>query len=563
MPKKIKSKKKKKSINFWQWLNDNILLILSGFLIAFIPLYPKIPLFDALPGYIVRVRLEDVLVAITALIWLIKTIKNKTEWRTAISTTMLFYFAVAALSVISGLLFIKTIPLEPIHFGKSFLHFVRYVEYFSLFLISFSAIKSKKDFNILAAVFIGTIIAISAYGVGQKYYYWPVYSTMNREFSKGMRLVLTEHARVQSTFGGHYDMSAFLVIALIFAYTMTDHQKTKIKRLVFRLTHLFGLWLLVVGASRTSFFAYVVGVFMSIILTTIKRNKGRKDLFFIKKSFSFGFIVFLMMLIFGRDLEERIMQVINSNDDIKITYHYINNERMRITRNFFVFLGLKEPKRPDNAVDYNGVMVSSDERPKPVDVYNDDPISVAIASTSASGETIYTIVQKEPVWSECALTPGKSLSLCIRLDELWPNAIKGFLKNPLVGSSYATLNKKSFYHFTEAESTDNNFLRTLGETGALGFITFYGTIAIALIISWQFYVKGDKELQAVSIAFMTSSVGLLINALYIDVFAASKVAFTYWAYTGMIMGLFYLKKNKKIISKSLTLKKINNLVKIK
>jgi len=561
MPKKIKSKIKKKPVNFWKWLNDNILLVLSGFLIAFIPLYPKIPLFDALPGYIVRVRLEDIFVGITVLIWLIKTIKKKEKWRTAITTPMIFYFVIAALSIISGLLFIKTIPLEPIHFAKSFLHFIRYIEYFSLFFISFSAIKSKKDFNILASVFIGTIMAISIYGIGQKYYYWPVYSTMNREFSKGIRLVLDDHARVQSTFGGHYDMSAFLVITLVFTYTLANHQKTKIKRIILRISHLFGLWLLVVGASRSSFFAYIVAILVSIVLSSIKVKGQRKDVYLLKKTFSFIFLVFFMMLFFGKDLEERIMQVINKNEDIKITYHYVNNERIRITRDIFVFFGFKEPKRPDNAVNFNGVMVASDVRPKPVDVYNNDPIKVAVSTTSATGEIITEIIEKEPVWSECALT--HNLSLCIRLDELWPNAIKGFLKNPLVGSSYATLNKKSFYHFTEADSTDNNYLRTLGETGALGFITFYGTVIIALVISWQFYIKGDKELQVVSIAFMTSTIGLLINAVYIDVFAASKVAFTYWSYTGMIMGLFYLKKNKKIISKSSALNKINDLVKIK
>ena len=37
---------------------------------------------------------------------------------------------------------------------------------------------------------------------------------MNREFSKGMRLYLSEYARVQSTFAGHYDLGAYLVVVL-------------------------------------------------------------------------------------------------------------------------------------------------------------------------------------------------------------------------------------------------------------------------------------------------------------------------------------------------------------
>ncbi|GAJ25028.1 unnamed protein product, partial [marine sediment metagenome] len=46
--------------------------------------------------------------------------------------------------------------------------------------------------------------------------------------------------------------------------------------------------------------------------------------------------------------------------------------------------------------------------------------------------------------------------------------------------------------------------------------------------------------------------GLLINALYIDVFEASKVAFTYWALVGVLLasilsqqGAVIVKKRKK------------------
>src|SRR3989337_1530554 len=69
------------------------------------------------------------------------------------------------------------------------------------------------------------------------------------------------------------------------------------------------------------------------------------------------------------------------------------------------------------------------------------------------------------------------LSTGIRLDYTWPQAIKGFVRNPLLGSGYSTLTKRNIEDFTEAESTDNDFLRALGETGLLGFLTFFGTIA--------------------------------------------------------------------------------------
>jgi hypothetical protein len=48
--------------NAFSWLDEHILLLLLGFLLAFIPLYPKIPIADLLPGYIVRLRVDDLLI---------------------------------------------------------------------------------------------------------------------------------------------------------------------------------------------------------------------------------------------------------------------------------------------------------------------------------------------------------------------------------------------------------------------------------------------------------------------------------------------------------------------
>ena len=121
------------------------------------------------------------------------------------------------------------------------------------------------------------------------------------------------------------------------------------------------------------------------------------------------------------------------------------------------------------------------------------------------------------------------------------------MRNPLLGSGYATLNKKEFQQFTEAESTDNNFLRTLGETGLLGVISFYGIIITLLVILYK-NQKDEKfnQLRVANIAFIAASIGLLLNATYIDVFASSKVAFTYWALAGAILAYNnHVKKIKK------------------
>ncbi|HCC84099.1 MAG TPA: hypothetical protein DEP87_00205, partial [Candidatus Pacebacteria bacterium] len=75
----------KKMQRFFHFLTNrlkiNWLFSLSLLLLVFIPLYPKIPLFDVLPGYIVRVRVEDFLVVLTGVVWLYQILKRRIIWQ--------------------------------------------------------------------------------------------------------------------------------------------------------------------------------------------------------------------------------------------------------------------------------------------------------------------------------------------------------------------------------------------------------------------------------------------------------------------------------------------------
>src|SRR5690554_3886906 len=67
------------------WLDEHLLLVLSGMLIAFLPAYPKIPLADILPGYIVRFRIEDMLIIFASLVWFVQLIRGKVKLRTPLT----------------------------------------------------------------------------------------------------------------------------------------------------------------------------------------------------------------------------------------------------------------------------------------------------------------------------------------------------------------------------------------------------------------------------------------------------------------------------------------------
>lgn len=537
---------------------QNLLLIAASFLLAFIPLYPKIPLFDVLPGYIVRVRVEDVLVLIAFLYYLAQLWRRKLDFKNQLTPWIFAYLGVASLSILSAVFLIKTIPIELIHIGKSVLHLFRYTEYFALFFIMFSAIKKSKDLKVVFYALALTVVAIVVYGYGQRYWYWPVFSTMNREFSKGMVLYLTEHARVQSTFGGHYDLAAYLVIVLPIFYLLAINAKKKWPRLALHSVHLLGLWLLIMSASRTSFIAYLGAVMAGLLLLAFKPSKfWHKVFFFVRQSLTSLFLVALMMLVFGADMRERLEQVLQAYPSVFKVYQESENFLSKQAEFFNDPLAKirdwQAKMKPSNGIAFDNtqldsVLTPTDQQPvsqRPVDVYADIPDKVAVSTQSSQGETITTYVEKPRTWSANALKYG--LSFAIRLDELWPNALKGFAKNPLLGSGYATLNKKEFQQFTEAESTDNNFLRTLGETGLLGFITFYGSIIILLVVLYRNQkTSTDQQLQVANISFIAASIGLLLNASYIDVFASSKVAFTYWALAGAILAYNNLTVTKNV-----------------
>jgi hypothetical protein len=541
---------------------QNLLLLIASFLLAFIPLYPKIPLFDILPGYIVRVRLEDALILFAFLYYLIQLFRKKIDFKNKITPWIFAYLTIASLSILSAIFLIKTIPLELIHVGKSVLHLLRYSEYFVLFFIMFSAIKKVKDVKVVFYALIFTVLAISVYGYGQRYWYWPVFSTMNREFSKGMVLYLTEHARVQSTFGGHYDLAAYLVIVLPIFYLMAINTTKKWQRLGLHFVHIVGLWLLVMSASRTSFIAYIGAVLFGLFLFALAKTKFLEKIsYFFKKSLAYLLLVVIMMYSFGADMRERFEQVLRAYPETFKAYEetkkFTNKQIEFISNPIAKIKEFQESKKPKNGIAFDNteievVLTPTDEQPtstRPIDVYVDVPDRVAVATDSTSSAITY--VDRPRTWSDNALKYG--LSFAIRLDELWPNAIKGFMKNPLLGSGYATLNKKGVEQFTEAESTDNNFLRTLGETGLLGFISFYGAIVVLLVLLYKEQKKQKNEqLKVANIAFIAASIGLLLNASYIDVFASSKVAFSYWALAGAILAYNKLisKDNEKDVKKS-------------
>ncbi|CAN5344292.1 hypothetical protein BH10PAT1_BH10PAT1_6400 [soil metagenome] len=138
-------------------------------------------------------------------------------------------------------------------------------------------------------------------------------------------------------------------------------------------------------------------------------------------------------------------------------------------------------------------------------------------------------------------------STSIRLNVEWPQAIRAFTKSPLLGTGYSSTTL----------AIDNDYLRSLGEVGILGsvalFFVYFRIVKDFLVKSWPKNLFGKKDLPAgeAGINFRTVYLagiigvipGILLNAVFIDVFEASKFAIAFWFMIGFGIAILYHEKN--------------------
>lgn len=546
---------------FWSWLDANILLLITGFLIVFIPAYPKLPLADLLEGYIVRLRFEDIAVLFAVFVWCIQLLRRKVTFpRTLISKLIIAYLVIGFLSTVSAIWITKTVPFEIHHLAKLYLHYFRRIEYFSLFYIAYAAIKSKQDIIKLIWISGLTLVAVVVYGFGQKYLLWPAFSTMNREFSKGARLYLGPGARVMSTFAGHYDYAAYLMMALSVLASYLWSPKKLWQKLILIVVGLGAYWSLILTASRTSFIGYVVGI--TAVAYLIGRQIGRIRAFF--AWFSVVFVSMAIMLTMG-DLSERFYQVLQNPDLLAHDITQILPVKREWISNPLSLLGptlgaygeklnaLKQSATTAKIAAVPSNAVSTDELEK-VATRSDTPPSTSrplppdVTQAEEDYRKAQEALQNKPSpspesgsgYSPNALKYG--LSVAIRLDALWPRAEAGFARNPLLGSGYSTLTKSTNEEFTQAESTDNDYLRMLGETGLLGTLAFLAIPLATIYFAYRVYREShDRLLESMSLGMIGAILALLVNATYIDIFESSKIAYVLWIMTALIAKAYDLK----------------------
>ncbi len=246
--------------------NNNTLgkYLLTAILIV-VPLFPKFPSIR-IPGTYVAIRLEDFLILFILLFFADPLFKKLKEiFKNNVSRSIILFLVIGAVSLMSGIYLTQTVELK-----IGLLHWLRRVEYLSLFFIGFIYVRNIKDndyfFEYVIKILLLINLIVFAYGLGQKYFDFPVIVTQNEEYSKGIALRWVPGAHINSTFAGHYDLASFMVLIIPTFITAFFVLKDKLSKLILGISTLFGFWLMSVAVSRISIVAFILAVSVSLFL---------------------------------------------------------------------------------------------------------------------------------------------------------------------------------------------------------------------------------------------------------------------------------------------------------
>lgn len=497
-------------------IQTNLLFIASLFLLVFIPLYPKIPAIG-IPHTWVYIRLDDFMVAAVYLLFVIFLLFKKAKLKTPLTPPIFLFWGIGLISTIYAVIFIFP-QLTNVFPDLAFLNYLRRIEYLGLFFVAFSSIRDKNQIKYVAWTLTLTLIAVVFYGFGQRFLHFPAFLTGNEEFAKGIPLILSSKDRIAATFAGHYDLAAWLVMLIpIMAGFAISFKKWYLK-IIFVLSGFFGLILLLMTASRVSYMVYLVSI--TFLLVLLK-----------KKKYIIPIIILSLFLLRSFDgIYDRFTRTVSSVD-------------------------LVVDARTGKAV---GIVNSTDATGKPIiedkqSTGEELPqgtgfINLPGGNQGSQSQVTYkrTSIKAGEETSDITNLEGQfivkkalayDVSFTTRLQGTWPRAIAAFERNPLTGSGYSSISLAS----------DNNYLRILGEVGILGLLSY----ASIFLFFGMYVVKVSSSISSKTVKSFVYGVaaallGVVLNAVLIDVFEASKVAYPMWLLTGLAVGFASLYRKGKI-----------------
>lgn len=506
-------------MRYFRFLSRNVLLVLTIVLLIFIPLYPKIPLLGVKHTW-VYIRIEDFLVAFSLLVWLVLLIKRKVSLKTPLTLPIVLFWVAGAVATSNALFLLAPKPID-FHLNVAFLTYLRHIEYLSVFFIGFFAMREKRFLKPVVIALVLTLVGVVLYGLGQRFLGLPAFLTMNEEFAKGIPLRLSAAARIPSTFAGHYDLAAYLVMLIPLLGSLIFGVKNVLAKIALFLASFSALVLLLMTASRTSFLVYLFAVTLMLFLQKQKR-------------FILPVLVLSILLLQSfQGLSSRFKSTISSAD---IVYDARTGKPVGIAKekNKKIIVENTQPTGENLPQGTGYINLPTNQKPQQTSqiLYKKTRLKSGTVSAETTNLTGDFVVKRGFAYD---------VSFTTRLQGEWPRALEAFNRNLLLGSGYSSIGL----------ATDGNYFRMLGETGVLGFVSF---ALIFIFLGVYIY----KTLPSVDSPFARSYVlgvvaaifALFVNAFLIDVFEASKVAFVTWLLIGVCLGVLklYQKINFSLLS---------------
>lgn len=504
----------KKLLKSLHWVDDNLVHISLIFFIIATVLLPKIP-FQFVEYTYIRIRFDDLLPVLIGVIFFIQLIRRKVTLNTQFVFLIgLFWFAVF-LSFVYGTYIQNTIPVANI----GLLHSLRRPQYMIIFFVAASAITSKKRFFTYMNLYLALVGIVALYGFGQKFLQFPSIQSMNPAYVDGRLLTLNPGDRINSTFGGHFDLAAYLTFSMPILIGFYFFSKKKRYLGVFVLA----LLALLYTAARSSFFAYIITISLFLL--------------FIRKFKFYGLVIILtvILLLVTGDMTRRFQQTfqlktvfVNEQTGSEKIDQKITTKELPAGQFEIPFL------KKLNAKSNSGPISSSDQQK-----IQNVALEQAIKEAQKKGKKINTQeIQNRADEIAKFIKPQRTvlcdISCATRLQLEWPRAIGAFAYNPLLGTGPSSI----------TEATDNDFLRWLGEFGVFG-----STIFVFLVYQISKRVRNalekDSSLKYLSFGFGFGLIALFINGFYVDVFEASKVAYNFWLVAGLYIGFSQLTMKKE------------------
>ncbi len=531
------------------WFDDHFIKWATIFLLFFIPLYPKLPLIDISKTW-VYIRLEDFLVIVVVGIFLLtKFMRRRSPFQTPLTIPILLYWGIGLLSVIFSITVLRrTIP----HFFPHLvvLHYLRRLEYIVIFFLAASTIRSVRDLTHALIVLATSVFLVNIYGVGQKFGVVPAFLTMNEEFAKGLPLYLSPTSRIASTFAGQYDLAAFLgIVITIFVSLLFIKTKIWVKLLLVVLSAL-SFVVLLFTASRVSLVVLLVTI--GAVLWWHNKRKWIVP-------FLIGILVFLP---FAARVSERFAKTfrvrtvlydsrwgspigvaaIGSDGEVTIEKSASPAVENLPIGSGFIRIPTAEPAPVVASFIVNAVRGASwypkitGERPT-----IGEELQMAIERNhvyfSTTGPVATMSGEVISVSNRFSLERAivYDISFTTRLQGQWPHAWEALRRNVLLGSGYSVLSL----------AADSDYMRALGETGILGFASFFYIFVAYFLFTRATKVSASTLVGSMTIGTSAALVGLLLTAFSVDIFEASKVAYIFWMLLGFTMGGLGLEYKEK------------------